>query len=351
LTIYHLLAQARRTIVVAVPDALLFGAMDAELRRELVQSGRLDLVLSLAAGILPTTNASFSILRLSPDGGSGGGRVRFINGQSDNLTGRTFNPRSRPQLINLETLLALSHSEEESSVCSSSSIDEILSNDAQLQTSQYILSEQQKRLRQDLQQKETVELGVLARIIQPAFRRIAADMPEEHITMIREVALSDIPEYGYIQKASRENPIDTRSKKNLNLNTLQPGDIIVTTKGTVGKVGMLPENSARLDEKPWAVGQSAVALRVHSDAPIDSKTLFMLLRSPLGQEILKQHITGATMPLISTSQLRRVRLPIPSAHEQKQALAALEQEEALQREIEQLRQRQMQAAEQLWRID
>ncbi|UIF86100.1 hypothetical protein KAF44_19100 [Cupriavidus necator] len=95
-----------------------------------------------------------------------------------------------------------------------------------------------------------------------------------------------------------------------------------------------------------------MVLRVDPAAGTDPRTLFLQLRSPLGQALLQGIVSGgATMQMINLSELRALQVLQPSAAEQAQAGAALEKEAELQQEIERLRKQQARVTLELWPLD
>ena len=76
----------------------------------------------------------------------------------------------------------------------------------------------------------------------------------------------------------------------------------------------------------------------------------MQLRSPLGQQLLKGIVSGATIPLIQLKELRKLPVILPDAATQQRAIDALEAEAVLARQIHQLREEQAFQASSLWQL-
>jgi type I restriction enzyme M protein len=76
----------------------------------------------------------------------------------------------------------------------------------------------------------------------------------------------------------------------------------------------------------------------------------MQLRSPLGQQLLKGIVSGATIPLIQLKELRKMPVIAQDLATQGKAARALEAEDDLEKEIAQLRDKQAQQAASLWQL-
>ena len=100
------------------------------------------------------------------------------------------------------------------------------------------------------------------------------------------------------------------------------GDVLFSKDGTVGKVHVVAT------DQPFAILSSLAILRPKKGA-VDAQYLGHALRSPatLNEAIKKK--TGSAIRRIILSDLKRVRLPLPSISEQRRIAAILDQAEAL----------------------
>lgn len=98
-------------------------------------------------------------------------------------------------------------------------------------------------------------------------------------------------------------------------NLVQPGDIVFSIKGTVGKAALM---GSAAQARPTVVSQSCLALRPSNDRVIP-QYLLMYLRSPHGQAQLEGLQVGAGVQHISPSTLLAMRVPVPPLHEQRAA--------------------------------
>jgi type I restriction enzyme S subunit len=91
-----------------------------------------------------------------------------------------------------------------------------------------------------------------------------------------------------------------------------PGDIVITHRGTLGQVGLIPKPSRF---RRYVVSQSQMLLSVNPDLATPHY-IFEYLRSPMGQHALLANTSSTGVPAIArpTSSLRAIRLlqpPVP----------------------------------------
>lgn len=108
-------------------------------------------------------------------------------------------------------------------------------------------------------------------------------------------------------------------ERDLTGNLAFPGDVVVTQRGTLGQVGLIPQTS------PWdrfVISQSQMKLTV-DDTKADRTFVYYALRSPLGQhEILSRALT-AGVPHINLRLLGQVQIPLPPLPTQRRIAAFL----------------------------
>lgn len=97
---------------------------------------------------------------------------------------------------------------------------------------------------------------------------------------------------------------------------LSPGDLIISIKGSVGRVGLMGQAAA---QRPTVVSQSCIALRLSSRGTrelLTAEVLLMYLRSPHGQAQLAGLQVGTGVKHISPATLLSALLvPVPSPNE------------------------------------
>jgi len=103
-----------------------------------------------------------------------------------------------------------------------------------------------------------------------------------------------------------------------------PGDIVVTHRGTLGQVGLIPEGKY----KRYIVSQSGMKVTANPNF-LDNQFLFYFFKSNVGQHEILQHESQVGVPSISNplTSLKAVSLKLPPLPEQKaiaQVLSSLD---------------------------
>lgn len=99
-----------------------------------------------------------------------------------------------------------------------------------------------------------------------------------------------------------------------------PGDIVFTHRGTIGQVGLIPNNKY----PRYVISQSGMKVTVNSKF-LDNNFLFYFFKSEKGQYELLQHESQVGVPSISNplTSLKSVSVPLPPLPEQKAIASVL----------------------------
>lgn len=356
LGIRQLLASTRGRIVVAVTNNVLFSpGAEYSLRADLVRTGQLRAVIGLPVGLLVNAAVYLNLLVIDPQGGNQ--YVTFINADSPRY--RKSLSRTRAALVNLEELVQMTDGAslfpEVAHVSRLVSRDEMLENDVQLQVSRYVVSESILQLQKKLKKSPQRVLEDFFTLVRPPtlISDKGGDRSDEveadDSLVAYEVGAADLPAYGYITRAGRKVRLDPKAKPSDQF--LRAYDILLIVKGSVGKVGIVAPSPDLLENRRWVAGQSAMVLRVRDAERIDPRSFFMLLRSPIGQELLKGVVSGATIQLIQLKELRKLTVFMPEEHERARAAALLEEEARIEQQINELQSQQADLAKNLWLMD
>lgn len=340
LQIRHLLAQVNGRIVAVVSKALLYGAgSERQLREHLVETGLVEAVISMPAGLCTHTSLPVVILVLNTAQPSK--LVRFVNADHDDF--RTVGAKRKASLTNLDKLIALVDSSEQTEMAASVSSATIAANDYNLEASRYILDDKARRLAAVFKEHTFVPLAEHFEIIRPRQHATASSGPN-----VFEVQTLDLPEFGYLTQASKEALFDLESPK-ANTYFLRDKDILLSFRGAIGKVA-IAKDAPPAGEDGWIAGQSFVILRAGEQAKYPPEALVVYLRSQIGQALLNRIAVGATMASIQLSALKELEIPIPSPDEMNRMVQAFEQEAQIQSQIQQLRDKQTTLAASFWRL-
>src|SRR3990172_1829020 len=111
-------------------------------------------------------------------------------------------------------------------------------------------------------------------------------------------------------------------------------DIVITHRGTLGQVGIIPVNSKY---KRYVVSQSQMKMRC-DESIADPDFVFYYLRSPQGQYLLLQNTSTTGIPAIAQplTSLKKILIPLPNLQEQRyiaSLLGTLDDKIALNRSI------------------
>ena len=98
-----------------------------------------------------------------------------------------------------------------------------------------------------------------------------------------------------------------------------PGDIVVTQRGTLGQVGLIPNSSPY---RRFVVSQSQMKLTVDA-SKADPLFVYYGLKSPIGQHEIQSRAITAGVPHINLSLFQQLRLPLPQLTAQRKIAAIL----------------------------
>lgn len=187
--------------------------------------------------------------------------------------------------------------------------NEIISNDYDLNSNKYIVSNEDKKLISILRKRDTRSLGTLVEFLRPLPFKKSLNGSE-----LNEIMISDINFLGEIDSTEKKTIVSEQFLAKSNLPTVKKGDLVISIKGTLGKVGMI---FSELENT--IPGPSLCILRTYDSSIIQKEYLFQYLRSKLGQRMISRSSQGGYVPFISMTDLKNLQIPIPTAEEQKKA--------------------------------
>lgn len=324
LAVRHVMAQTDGPAVILTANSLLFGAgAERSLRQDLVD-GSLKSVIALPPATLFGTNIPLTILVLNGRTAPARHDVLFVDGSDARFHRR--DGRGRTTLEGWQDLLRAAQTGDDPAAARVPR-DQIAANDYQLTVARYLRSPELDAVAAALRNSEVRALEDLVEFIRPVPVLPTGDTTENAVE-VPEVGTADLRDHDYIQP-SRKTVRLTAVK-----NTLEPLDIVITIKGSAGKVGLVPP---ALPEH-WVAGQTCLVLRLRGSQAHGhtARSLFMYLRSPLGKACLQRIVAGAAVPLIQLKELRRLPVPVPTLQQAHEVEHLLEDMVALQRQIQAL---------------
>ena len=126
----------------------------------------------------------------------------------------------------------------------------------------------------------------------------------------------------------------------------EPGDVVMTTEAPLGEV-------AQLDSRKVALAQRLITLRGKPDL-INNTYLKFVIQSAFVQNQLKARSTGTTVLGIRQSELKQIKLPLPSLDEQRQIahiLGTLDEKIELNRQMNETLEAMARAIFKSWFVD
>lgn len=299
MVVFEVLKRVSGRAVFLVPQGVMFtGGQEQRLREFIAHRGGecndLHSVIALPPGAVSTTNLSAAILSVGimPDES-----VLMVDLGSAKRSAVDID-----EVVNSSRTSILERSVEVGRIRSVSRQD-VINNDCLLAPSRYL------REKVDVG-PNAVPLGQVCELIRPpAISK--SELDDQYV----EAGIPDLgswlPLSGPFTKTVR-----VRSKGR-ELPTLQASDILLSVKGSLGKVGLMGDNTG---DRVFP-SQSCIGLRVKAGAKrgkvISPEYLLMYLRSESGQAQLDALRVGATVPHISISTLmEQVLIPIGGKHKQ-----------------------------------
>lgn len=159
--------------------------------------------------------------------------------------------------------------------------------------------------------KGTVELEKVATIYKALTCKSPLDTDFKET--LCELNLNDVPESGIITTVPKKVEVELGLKQ-AKRNLLIDGDVVISVKGAVGKVGFYKEG-----QKKVMAGQCFAIIRSKDLDLYSQEMLFALLRNNNMQDYIKTKITGDKLKVLQLSELKAI--PLPAATESMKAKA------------------------------
>jgi type I restriction enzyme M protein len=314
--------------VVVVPNSLLFkGGAERRLREHLVERGLLEAVISFPSGLLANTNLPFSILVISKKRRKAN-NVRFCRvSERDHVTGqgklRTHNRRFIGGAAILAALKSL-----KSRDCVSVGANDIQSQEYTLVPDRFF-GNSSGMLKS--RKNQTLALGEIVMIVKP---QLLPESQEGSGVEVGEISPGEMPAYGYLEQSPRIRHVDEKLLRLRQSQIVYAGDVLLSTKGTIGKVALCrPTPGAR----PLLPSLASVILRFNPrQTSIDPRFLVMYLRSPAVQRVLDTMAVGVTVRNISLADLRGMAVWVPSLAEQNKLIQVIDRQMELENQVHQI---------------
>ena len=316
----HILAQTKEKAVVLMPVGFTYrGGIEEEFRKYLVEKNYLEAIIQLPPNLHTATSIETTFFVINKQKATD--KVLFIN-----LKDEQFLKRDGRKIVfkNVDKIIDIYKSSEEiDNISIAVTNDYIKENSYSLAIDRYVVSKEAKELQEQLSSYKTIELQDIAEI-----RRSQLFKDEGEGKEVYELSPSDFSKAGFTKEGGKIKKIGSQFKK-YETYKLQAFDILLSTKGTIGKVAIIDEVS-----KPLLASQASQVIRVkEKERAIE---LYMFFKSDIGQAMLGQLVAGAAMPQIATSEIKKLQIPILSENEKKQLLSNFNNEIKMYNEIDKI---------------
>ncbi|MDF1527390.1 MAG: N-6 DNA methylase [bacterium] len=364
--IYHALAQTRKRLAAIVPNNLLQrdSGGEVEFRKDLIKNNWLDAVIGGGtSNQLQRTSMPFSILILNKERTRK--EVLFIDADSDDfgkqydelvshLNGVTYANKKNaesPDALHFCADVVDYYREfaagKEAVPLGAEIVqpDQLEENNYNLAVKRYVISEVEHCINNALDSVETTELGKIAELIRPQAVKSQKEGFADYEFF--EVSASDIPTEGWIGDLQEIVTVEVVNLTKAEKQKLKPGDVLLATKGTVGKVGIVPETY----EGDWLANQSFQIIRLKKDSPINNpRVLYMYLKSEVAQDLLEVKSYGTTIPMVQKRDVVSFPVIVPSNEQQKEIVRSFEEQVRLKGKIEKLQEEIANENERHWDV-
>ena len=189
-----------------------------------------------------------------------------------------------------------------------------------------------------------IQLGDVARTV----RAIPLGSIESKPIAVMEIGAADLSQFGYIAPKGKTISVDENLAKRYEDCFLRPLDIVLIVKGSVGKIGIVPADVPGSGNGGWVAGQSAIVLRVHPE--YCAQSLFVQLRSPMGQELLAGIVSGATIKLIQLRELMKLEVVQSTSDQDAKSREIVDSEERMEKQIQKIRAEQEFLSKNVWKL-
>lgn len=327
--IHEFMNRTNRRAVFVAPQGVLFAkGQEQRLREYLMNRGgectELESVIALPPGVFSAASIAGAVLVLNPGGHTDAIRMVDLGSGRRSLL-------EAGEMVGAGRELALGRTETDKARYVSRA--EIEQNEYSFAPSRYL--------------RRVTDLGATAKPLGDICTALRPPTTAKDSTPyeVAEVGLQDLTQWRPLNECIDK----TVYLKGASVDSarLQPGDIVITIKGTVGKAALMGE---AVLQRPTVVSQSCLALRVKSEK-VNSQYLLMYLRSPHGQAQLEGLQVGAGVKHISPSTLLSIfQVPVPTIEEQHAACMDFERLCFLEQEVEQLQHEISKVASQRWPV-
>jgi len=316
----HILAQTKNKAVVLMPVGFTYrGSQDEEFRKYLIDNNWLEAVIQLPPNLHNATSIETTFIIINKQ--KKDNTIYFLNVKHD-----SFLKREGRKLVlkDIDNIISFYKSKkEEENISRVVNPDEVAINNYSLAIDRYIISKEIKQLQKKLAEFDLVKLEDIADI-----RRSQLFKDEGNGNKIYEISPSNFNSAGFTLESGKVKKIGSQYNR-LETYKLESYDILLSTKGTIGKVAIVGEISDTM-----VASQAIQVIKLKdSNKKENAIFLYMFLKSTVGQTMLSMLVSGVAMPQISTAEIKQLKIPIVSENKKQQLLLNFNNEIKMYNEI------------------
>ncbi|MGM0519836.1 MAG: N-6 DNA methylase [Campylobacterota bacterium] len=319
----HILAQCSGKAVVLMPVGLTYrGNQDEEFRKYLIENNLLEAVIQLPPNLHNATSIETTFIIINKH--KKDKNVYFLNLKHESFIHRIGR---RLTLNGVDKIVSIYENKEElENISRLVNTNEIVNNNYSFAIDRYIISKEIKYAQKQLNNFVLVKLEDIADI-----RRSQQFKDEGEGKEVYEVTPSDFNKAGFLLECGKIKQIGSQDKR-LQTYKLEHYDLLLSTKGTIGKVAIVGETTRTI-----IASQAVQVIRLKdSDKKNKAIALYMFLKSTLGQTILSTLQSGVAMPQIATAEIKKLGVPILTKEQEKQTVLNFNSEIKMYNEIDKI---------------
>lgn len=302
--------------VIAVADGPLFQAgSTGKIRQNLVDDDLIEAVISLPDHMFIPAGVPINLLVINKDKHNFKGKIQFINGNQTDWYkhGRFVNALTSTGIEEITKIYTEKIEKDGiSTIINNDDYKDTLSVKKYILPTEFTIDDQKYHInKENLQKENRVSLDQLVEIKRGFNVTKRNETAVGKYLAIKVVDIND-------KKINKDKLSHINIPTNPSRYLLKKNDLLLSTRGTLGKVAMINEDNTNM-----VASANLVALRAKSDN-INMKWLMYYLSSPMGKFEISQAASGTAISTISPSDLRNIQIPVISRAKQDQAVEQFE---------------------------
>ena len=292
----QILAQTTEKAIILTSVGFTFrGGVDEKFRKYLIDNNYLEAIIHLPPNL--HSNTSIETIFFVVNKKKINNNVYFLD-----LRDNTFTKKDGRKVIlkDLDNITSLyKECIEIENISTLTTTENIIENDYFFTVDRYIISQEIEQLTNIFSSSNLIKLETIAEL-----RKSQLFKNEEQGFNLYVVSPSDFVKAGYTLESGKIKLINTQESK-YETYKLLPNDILLSVKGSIGKVAIVG-----LVSQPMIASQAIQVIRIKDENIISPIYLYMFFKSDIGKLLLKQLVSGSTMPQISTKSIKELKIPI-----------------------------------------